>query len=230
MSDTILVVDDEPDLRELVSHHLKRAGFRVLQADRGLAALELARAERPHLILLDIMLPDMLGTDVLRALKQGRDTAGIPVLCLTARGDEVDRVVGFELGAEDYVVKPFSPRELVLRVQSLLRRTGAAEPGTGAGTNQLTHGDLVLDREGHVVTVSGHPLDLTPTEFNLLTCFMERPGKVMNRERLLNLAWGDEVYVTDRTVDTHVKRLRSKMGTSAHHIETVRGVGYRFKI
>jgi two-component system phosphate regulon response regulator PhoB len=226
MPQTVLVIDDERDLLDLIAHHLKAAGFDVLTAARGSEGARLAAEKHPDLILLDIMLPDVQGTDVLRKLRQDAATASIPVIFLTARGEEVDRVVGFELGADDYVVKPFSPRELTLRVKALLRRATPDEPGAG---KIVQRGGIRLDRGRHEVTVDGETLDLTPTEFNLLAFFMDRPGRVLNREALLDNVWGSDVFVTDRTVDTHVKRLRSKLGAGADAIETVRGVGYRFR-
>ncbi len=226
MAQTVLVIDDERDLLELIAHHLKGAGFEVLTAARGAEGARLAAERHPDLILLDIMLPDVQGTDILRRLRQDQATASIPVIFLTARGEEVDRVVGFELGAEDYVVKPFSPRELTLRVKALLRRAASEEP---AEDKVVQRGGIRLDRGRHEVTVAGEVLDLTPTEFNLLAFLMDRPGRVLGREALLDKVWGSDVFVTDRTVDTHVKRLRSKLGPGADAIETVRGVGYRFR-
>lgn len=226
MPQTVLVIDDERDLLDLIAHHLKAAGFDVLTAARGSEGSRLAAEKHPDLILLDIMLPDVQGTDILRKLRQDAATASIPVIFLTARGEEVDRVVGFELGAEDYVVKPFSPRELTLRVKALLRR---ATPDGHSDEKIVQRGGIQLDRGRHEVTVGGEALVLTPTEFNLLAFFMDRPGRVLDREALLNNVWGADVFVTDRTVDTHVKRLRSKLGSGADAIETVRGVGYRFR-
>jgi two-component system phosphate regulon response regulator PhoB len=226
MPQTVLVIDDERDLLDLIAHHLKAAGFDVLTATRGSEGARLAAEKRPDLILLDIMLPDVQGTDVLRKLRQEAATAAIPVIFLTARGEEVDRVVGFELGAEDYVVKPFSPRELTLRVKALLRR---ATPDEHDDAKVVQRGGIRLDRGRHEVRVGDEALELTPTEFNLLAFFMDRPGRVLDREALLNNVWGADVFVTDRTVDTHVKRLRSKLGAGADAIETVRGVGYRFR-
>jgi two-component system phosphate regulon response regulator PhoB len=226
MPQTVLVVDDERDLLDLIAHHLKAAGFQVLTATRGAEGARLAAEKQPDLILLDIMLPDVQGTDVLRGLRREPATATIPVIFLTAKGEEVDRVVGFELGAEDYVVKPFSPRELTLRVKALLRRAGA---GDLAEEKLLHSAGIRVDRARHEVMVEGRLLEITPTEFKLLAYLMERPGRVLSREQLLDSVWGSDVFVTDRTVDTHVKRLRSKLGPAAESIETVRGVGYRFR-
>ncbi len=226
MANTVLVVDDERDLLDLVAHHLKGAGFEVVTATRGSDGVRLAGETLPDAILLDIMLPDVQGTDVLKRLRRDPATAGIPVIFLTAKGDEVDRVVGFELGADDYVVKPFSPRELVLRVRALLRRSG---PGGEEPEKVLARGGLRVDPNRHEAAVGDRVLDLTPTEFRLLSYLMERPGRVLSREQLLDNVWGSDVYVTDRTVDTHVKRLRSKLDDLADLVETVRGVGYRFR-
>jgi two-component system phosphate regulon response regulator PhoB len=226
MKKTILVVDDEPDLLDLVAHHLEAAGFDVVKASRGLEGLEAAARTRPDAILLDLMLPDILGTEVLKRLRRNPATAGVPVVFLTARGEEMDRVVGFELGADDYVVKPFSPRELVLRVQALLRRGDAPKETPDP---VLERAGIRLDRHRHQAVASGVSLDLTPIEFNLLACLMERPGRVLSRGQLLDRVWGADVFVTERTVDTHVKRLRSKLGRAADRIETIRGVGYRFR-
>ena len=225
MNSTVLVVDDERDLLDLVAHHLRGAGLDPVTTTRGADALRLAQEHQPAAILLDIMLPDLQGTEVLKRLRTDEATAGIPVIFLTARGEEVDRVVGFELGADDYVVKPFSPRELVLRVKALLRRSATGEEAAG---DVLTRGAITLDPHRHRVDVGEETIDLTPTEFRLLQFLMERPGRVLTRDQLLNSVWGSEVFVTDRTVDTHVKRLRSKLGSGADLIETVRGVGYRF--
>jgi len=225
MKKRVLIVDDEPDLLDLVAHHFRAAGYVEDTATSGSEGLHIASRNRPNVVILDLMLPDIQGTEVLRRIRADRDTAAIPVLLLTARGEEVDRVVGFELGADDYVVKPFSPRELVLRVGALLRRVG--DPADVPAPPVLEHSGIRLDAGRHAVAVDGRGIDLTPLEFKLLTCFMERPGRVLSRNDLLESVWGDSVYVTDRTVDTHIKRLRSKLDTDL--IETVRGVGYRLR-
>ncbi len=225
MIDTILVVDDERDILDLLVHHLESGGFSVITAETGEEALAQARTRHPAAILLDVMLPDFQGTDVLRLLRQEPATRSIPIILLTARGEEVDRVVGFELGADDYVVKPFSPREIVLRVQALLRRSA---PADAADTVREAHG-IRLDPTRHEVSVEGSRLELTATEFRLLEYLMTRPGRVLSRVQLLEEVWGSDVFVTDRTVDTHVKRLRSKLESAASAVETVRGVGYRFR-
>jgi two-component system phosphate regulon response regulator PhoB len=221
----ILVIDDEQDLLDLVGYHLRKSGFTVISARNAADGLDLASRERPDLVLLDVMLPDVKGTDALKRLRSRPETARIPIVLLTACGDEIDRILGFELGADDYVVKPFSPRELVLRVGALLRRVG--DPADVPAPPVLEHSGIRLDAGRHAVSVDGRGIDLTPLEFKLLTCFMERPGRVLSRNDLLESVWGDSVYVTDRTVDTHIKRLRSKLDTDL--IETVRGVGYRLR-
>ena len=222
----ILVVDDEPDILNLLEYNLKRAGFQAILAKDGPEAIEAAKANRPDLVLLDIMLPDMEGTEVLRRLKSLDGTASIPIIMLTAKGEEVDKIVGFELGAEDYITKPFSPRELILRVKAVLKRTAERpEPVEAA----VTFNELSVDLSRHKVSVSGKPVELSSTEFRLLTELMQAKGRVLTRDNLLDRAWGHDCYVIPRTVDTHVRRLRSKLGTAGDYIETVRGVGYRFK-
>lgn len=219
----ILIVDDEPDLVELVSYHLRAGGFEPLGAVTGAEGIQRAREAVPDLVILDLMLPDLEGTEVLKALRANERTRSIPVIFLSARSAEVDRVVGFELGGDDYVAKPFSPRELVLRVRAVLRRRGEREEA-----ERLRSGALNVDPAAHRVEVNGKQVVLTATEFRLLTYLMRRPGRVLGRDQLLDAVWGDEVYVTPRTVDTHVQRLRQKLGTAGRLVETVRGVGYRF--
>jgi two-component system phosphate regulon response regulator PhoB len=224
MAERILVVDDEPDLLELVRVNLSQAGFDVETAESGRAGLDAVRARTPDVLVLDLMLPDVAGTEVCRQIRADPKLRDLPIVMLTAKSEEVDRVVGFELGADDYVTKPFSPRELTLRVRAILRRASApAEPAT-----VLQHGALRLDAERHRCSVAGEPVDLTATEFKLLATLMTRPGHVMSRQRLLDAVWGSEITVTERTIDTHLKRLREKLGTAGDLIETVRGVGYRF--
>ncbi len=219
----ILVIDDEPDIVDLVALNLKAAGFKVIAADNGENGVNKARAELPDLIILDLMLPKISGNEVCKILKRDSVTAAIPVIMLTAKGDEVDRIIGLELGADDYVTKPFSPRELTLRVQSVLRRNLAVP----TGRERIQHGELTLDHARHEVTVGGENITLTATEFKLLAVLLERKGRVQSRERLLNDVWGYENLIDTRTVDTHVRRLREKLGRAMDYIETVRGVGYR---
>ena len=220
----ILVADDEPDVLTLLSLNLRRAGFDVITAEDGERALKLAREESPALVILDLMMPGLSGLEVAKQLKQLPATARIPVLMLTAKSDEVDRIVGLELGADDYVTKPFSPREIVLRVQSVLRRI---EP-VSAPVDELGVGPVKGDRIRHEVLIDGAPAEFTATEFKLLTVLMERCGRLQSREVLLNDVWGYESVIDTRTVDTHIRRLREKLGpVAAELIETVRGFGYR---
>ncbi|MCP4807189.1 MAG: response regulator transcription factor [Proteobacteria bacterium] len=222
----ILVVDAEADIRDLVALNLRRAGYEVITCDRGLDALEAAREHMPRLIVLDLMLPDLSGSEVCRRLRGQTRTSQIPVLMLTARTGEIDRVVGFEVGADDYVTKPFSVRELVLRVQAILRRAPqAAEP---AADEPLEAGPIRIDMGAHRVWVDGEELQLTATEFRLLHTLVTRAGRVQSRGRLLQDVWEMPPDLNTRTVDTHIKRLREKLGSAADMVETVRGVGYRF--
>jgi len=224
MPQTVLVVDDERDIVELVRYNLVQAGYRVVSAGDGRQAIDMARREHPDLIVLDLMLPTLPGTEVARILKQGEKTRQIPIVMLTARGEEVDRVVGFELGADDYVVKPFSPRELVLRVQAILRREGHE-----VTPERLSFGPLVIDLAAHAVQVDGSEIGLTITEFRLLHRLARYPGRAYPRDQLLSEVWGYGGEMETRTVDTHVKRLRAKLGAVGAWIQTVRGVGYRFR-
>jgi len=224
MSPRILVVDDEPDLLELVRVSLAKAGFQVETAATGRDAIEKLEAAPPDLLVLDLMLPDISGNEICRKVRGHPALADLPVVMLTAKSEEVDRVVGFELGADDYVAKPFSPRELALRVAAVLRRRAAA-PGAG---RSIERGVLRIDPDRHRCFVKGEEIELTAKEFRLLETLMSRPGRVMTRERLLDEVWGSEITVTSRTIDTHLKRLREKLGPAGDLIETVRGVGYRF--
>jgi DNA-binding response OmpR family regulator len=225
MKPKILVVDDEPDALEVLGFKLKEAGYLPLFAKDGARALTTARDERPALIVLDVMLPEVDGLEVCKILRRDPATATIPILMLTARAAEMDRVLGLELGADDYVTKPFSPRELVLRIKKLLARTKAADDPV----TQLRLGQLEIDVPRHAVAVGGVPVDLTATEFKLLEILARRRGRVQTRERLLQDVWGYENPIDSRTVDTHMRRLREKIGTVADYLETIRGVGYRFK-
>jgi two-component system phosphate regulon response regulator PhoB len=224
MKTSILVVDDEPDIRELVRFNLAQAGFDVRTASTGQEALDELARKRPDLVVLDLMLPDHSGSEICRRIRGKMDTAKLPVIMLTARSEEVDRVVGFELGADDYVTKPFSPRELVLRIQAVLRRSREDD-----ASGPLVHGSLDLDPERFRCRVAGRPVDLTAKEFGLLEALMRRPGRVLSRDKLLSEVWGDDIAVTLRTIDTHMKRLREKLGEAGSLIDTVRGVGYRFR-
>jgi two-component system phosphate regulon response regulator PhoB len=220
----VLVVDDEADIVALVAYHLAKAGYGVSTATSGAAALEKAREERPSLVVLDLMLPDMSGFDVLEALRADNATKGIAVLLLTARREEPDRIRGLSLGADDYLMKPFSPQELVLRVRAILRRVGAG----GTQTDDMVKiGSLRIDRAAHRVSVGDRDVDLTPTEFKLLLLLAERKGRVQARSLLLQTVWEAAPDIQTRTVDMHVQRLRSKLGAAGDMIETVRGFGYR---
>lgn len=225
----ILAVDDEEDILNLLSFNLKKAGYGVVTAVDGPEAIELASKERPGLILLDIMLPNMDGTEVLKRLKASPATSAIPVVMLTAKGEEVDRVVGFELGADDYITKPFSPRELLLRIKAIINRTaGATANATAAHHGVKVFGELEVDRQRHRVAVSGSAVELTAREMKLLTALMDANGRVLTRDTILDVAWGRDFFVTPRTIDTHVQRLRKKLKKAGRYIETVRGAGYRF--
>ncbi|HEX5034359.1 MAG TPA: response regulator transcription factor, partial [bacterium] len=207
----VLVIEDEADIQQLLSHHFRQAGFRVEVSDNGTEGLKKAREKRPDLIVLDLMLPGMDGLEVCRALKSEPPTKTIPVIMLTAKGEEIDRVVGFELGADDYLSKPFSPRELLLRAKAVLRRTQASESGVD-GEKPMEFGELLLDLGRHRVSISGKEIDLTAIEFKLLKYLLETKGRVQTRDVLLDKVWGYDAFVTTRTVDTHVKRLREKLG------------------
>jgi phosphate regulon transcriptional regulator PhoB len=221
----VLVVEDEPDIRNLIVHHLTREGFRCRTAATGPEALARVRAALPDLVVLDLMLPEMDGLEVCRRLRGDPSTATLPLIMLTAKADEVDRIVGLELGADDYLAKPFSPKELVARVRAVLRR---ARPGPV--THPVSVGEVSLDAARHIVTVAGRPVELTPKEFDLLQTLLEAAGRVLSREHLLNRVWGyaraDEIE--SRTVDVHIRRLRAKLGPEERRIATIKGVGYRF--
>ena len=222
----VLVVDDEADIVALVAYHLARSGYRVSTASSGTEALEAARRERPALIVLDLMLPGMSGYEVLEELRAGDATRDIAVLMLTARREEPDRIQGLSLGADDYLTKPFSPPELVLRVGAILRRLGA---GGATNSEKLQIGPLAIDCAAHLVHVDGEPVELTPTEFKLLLTLAERRGRVQGRAHLLQTVWEAAPDIQTRTVDMHVQRLRAKLGVAGDLIETVRGFGYRIR-
>jgi len=226
MGQTILIVEDERDLLATLEYNMQREGFETRTASTGEQALKLAEKEpRPDLVLLDVMLPDISGTEVCRSLKQNEALRRIPVFMLTARGEEIDRVVGFEVGADDYVVKPFSVRELMLRIRAVLRRSARSDD---ALAEETTFGVLRIDPSAHRAWVDDAEVSLTALEFRLVTTFLARRGRVQSRETLLADVWGIEADITTRTVDTHVKRLREKLGAAGGYVETVRGVGYRF--
>jgi two-component system phosphate regulon response regulator PhoB len=220
----VLVVDDEPDLLELVRINLAQSGYTVETAASGSDALAALRRAPPDVMILDLMLPDLSGTELCARVRADQRLAALPIIMLTAKSEEIDRVVGLELGADDYVTKPFSPRELALRVRAVLRRRAP----TGEEARVLEHGALRVDPDSHRASVDGREITLTAKEFQLLVALMGRPGRVMTRERLLDEVWGSDITVTSRTIDTHLKRLREKLGRAGDLIETVRGVGYRF--
>lgn len=218
----ILIVEDEQDLGLLLEYNLRVDGHEPEVVRTGAAAVSRYRAHRPELVLLDLMLPDISGSEVARLMREG-DAHPVPVIIVTARGEESDRIKGLELGAEDYIVKPFSVKELLLRVKNVLRRS--SEPVSAA--NALARGEISLDVARHEVRVSGDSVSLTALEFRLLKTFLERPGRVQTRETLLSDVWGIDADITTRTVDTHIKRLREKLGPAGDIIETIRGVGYK---
>ena len=223
MPDTVLVVEDEPDVVDLLRYNLNRAGFNVLIANNGIDGLALARKNQPNVIVLDIMMPGMDGRAVCRALKGDSMTQQLPVIMLTAKTDVGDRIQGLELGADDYVTKPFSPRELVLRVEALLRRIRM-----GTRSDVIEVDDFHVDKNAFEIRLDGKRLDLTTTEFKLLTILIERRGRTQSRDALLYDVWGYQNAIDTRTVDTHMRRLREKLGKHAARLETIRGEGYRF--
>ncbi len=223
----VLVVDDEADITALVAYHLAKDGYRVSTASSGRDALRAAREERPDLIVLDLMLPGLSGYDVLAELRGHEETKDVGVIVLTARKDEPDRIKGLSLGADDYLPKPFSPQELVLRVRAVLRRLAAPALASGG---LVTAGPITLDKTAHRATVHGEPVDLTATEFRLLATLMERQGRVQSRAQLLETVWQAQPDIQTRTVDMHVQRLRQKLGRAGEAIQTVRGAGYRLNM
>ncbi len=226
MTPTILIVDDERDLVSTVQFSLEREGWRTRVAFDGRSALEAAQLDpTPELILLDLMLPDMSGTDICRVLRSRDGTKDVPIIMVTAKDDEIDRVVGFEVGADDYVTKPFSMRELLLRIKAILRRSDKPVPAAP----ELAFGRLRVDEQGHRVWVDESEVILTALEFRLLSTFLSRRGRVQTRDALLHDVWGHTPGLPTRTVDTHVQRLRKKLGPASDYIETLRGVGYRFR-
>ncbi|MBC8016816.1 MAG: response regulator transcription factor [Sporomusaceae bacterium] len=227
MATTILIVDDEPSICALLAFNLDKAGYHTLEADNGHTALELTRTAKPDLIILDVMLPGIDGMEVCRILKGQQHTAGIPIIMLTAKSDEIDKIIGLELGADDYMTKPFSPRELVARVKAVLRRShkGSVQDG------QLIVGKLKMNFTSYEVYLGSDKLELTPKEYELLKLFVTNVGRAYTREQLLEKVWGYEYFGDTRTVDVHVRHLRAKLAKQpeiAEAIETVRGVGYRF--
>ena len=224
----ILVVEDEPDIAALVAYHFAKHSYRVRTATSGPEALQSLAADRPDLLVLDLMLPEMSGLELLREIRGREELAELPVIVVTARKEEQDRLEGFRHGADDYVAKPFSPQELVLRAGAVLRRVRQDAPAGGSG-RVLRVGPVALNVDAARAEVGGEHLDLTPTEFRLLKALMERRGRVQSRTALLEIAWEITARITTRTVDMHVQRLRGKLGDAGEWVETVRGFGYRFR-
>ena len=223
----VLVVDDEPDLVELVSYNLSREGFAVESAAEGAEALSKIRKNNYDLIILDLMLPGIQGMELCRILRKDPATAGLPVIMLTAKGEELDKVLGLEIGADDYVTKPFSPRELIARAKAVLRRSGEKT----SEERRLKAGGIEVDKERYIVSINGRPVKLSATEFKLLLYLVERKGKVFSREQLLDAVWSDDAFVEPRTVDVHIRRLRAQIEddpANPAYIKTLRGVGYFF--
>ncbi len=228
MTGKILIVDDELNIRELIKFNVEKEGYKVLEADNGQTAVSMAKTEKPDLIILDLMLPGIDGLEVCRIIKNSRETAAIPIIMLTAKNEEIDKVIGLELGADDYLTKPFSPRELVARIKAVLRRS-QKDNVTGG---ELIIGKLKLNFSRYEAYLGAVKLELTPKEYEMLKLFVTNTGKVFTREQLLEKVWGYEYFGDTRTVDVHVRHLRVKLGQDnevAEAIETVRGVGYRFK-
>ena len=224
---TLLLIEDDPDISELIQYNLEKNGFKVLVAEDGEEGLHKAETKKPSLILLDLMLPGMDGLEVCRKLKQGEQTRGIPVIMVTAKGEEPDIVIGLEMGADDYVTKPFSPRELVARIRALLRRAGAGVLQPSG--NKAESGPLSVDPDRHEVRLRGKVMALTLAEFRLLQALVSAPGRVFTRDQLLDRITGGEAVIVDRNVDVHIRALRKALGKSRALIETVRGLGYRLK-
>ncbi|MGZ8841931.1 MAG: response regulator [Candidatus Aminicenantales bacterium] len=224
MAPVIAALDDEADILELLKVNLQKAGYRFEGFQEAEAFYRYLARERPALILLDLMLPGMNGLEVCRQIRRSEDLAGIPIIMLTAKGDESDKVVGLELGADDYVTKPFSVKELVARVHAVLRRPEAGESGA-----RISVGTLVIDLDKHEVTVAGMKIDLTATEFKILQLLASRKGRVFTRDQILDFLWGNEKAVIDRTVDVHIRNLREKLGPAASLIKNIRGAGYKLE-
>ncbi|HEY1683219.1 MAG TPA: response regulator transcription factor [Tepidisphaeraceae bacterium] len=222
---TVLVIDDEKDLLELVRYNLEKEHFEVLTSPDSTKGLEIAQRQHPDLLILDLMMPGVGGLDICRQLRGDNATAKIPILMLTAKAAEADRVIGLEMGADDYLTKPFSPRELVARVRAILRRSSGEQPAAQV----VRRGDLVIDTLRHEVKFAGKPIALTATEFRILEFLASRPGRVLSRDQIIDAALGQTAAVIDRTIDVHITSLRKKLGTGGAKIETVRGFGYKFR-
>jgi len=229
MPKKILVVDDEKDIVDLITYNLEKEGFTAMKAYDGEDAIEVVKSQKPDLVVLDLMLPGMRGLEVCRFIRRNRETESLPVIMLTAKGDHVDRIVGFELGADDYITKPFNVRELIARVRAVLRRVEVRPDADKAET--FTYRELHVDYRSYEVSVDGGRIDLGPTELKLLLFFTRHPGRVYTRDQLLDYVWGDETFVEPRTVDVHISRLRlaiEKDKEKPQYILTVRGIGYKF--
>ena len=224
----IAIVEDEPDIAEIVKYNLEREGFEVRHSEHGTDGLKLIKDWQPDLAILDIMLPGMDGVEICRNIRQSENIGDIPIIMLSAKDDEIDVVLGLRMGADDYVTKPFSPRELLERVKAVLRRRRAQGSETSSN-NKVAYGPLSVDKERHEVKLAESPVELTATEFKILSCLAERPGRVFKRDDLLSRVLGDDAIVIDRTIDVHIRSIRKKFGDHRDLIETVRGVGYRFK-
>jgi len=226
VNELIAIIDDEPDIRELVAIHLKKAGFRTVLFPDARRFFDWQKNNLPNLIVLDLMLPDMDGTEVCKIIKNDERLAHIPVIMLTARTDEIDKVLGLEIGADDYVTKPFSPKELVARVKAVLRRTETTAPEKTV----VNFEGLSIDFDKYEISIDGKPVNLTPTEFHILKILTRKPGYVFNRDRILQELWGEDKIVIARTIDVHIKNLRDKLGKYGQCIQNLRGVGYRIQL
>ena len=222
----ILIVEDEPDIRDTLSYNFEKEGFEVLSSPNGKSALKLLESNEPNIVILDLMLPDMSGLDICRQIKNDKKLSDTSIIMLTAKSEEVDRIVGFELGADDYVTKPFSIRELILRVKVLIKKHTTTEHKD----TSISLGSIYMNLDAHVVKINKKDIILTALEFKLLKHLLQRKGRVQTRDQLLGDVWGYSSEVTTRTVDTHIKRLREKLGVVADYIQTIRGVGYKFTI
>ena len=225
----ILIVDDEQDIVELLSYNLEKEGFSTVKANDGEAALELVRSAKPDLMLLDLMLPKMNGLDVCKAVRRNPETANLPIIMLTAKGDEIDKIIGLEIGADDYITKPFSVKELIARVRSILRRTQDVDKKTG--NEEFEYKDMKINYASCLVKISGEQVTLSPTELKLLFFLSRHPGRVYSRNQIIDHVWNDETFITDRAVDVHIRRLRSQIEKdmeNPNYILTVRGFGYKF--
>ena len=225
----ILIVDDEQDIVELLSYNLEKEGFSIVKAYDGEAALGMVRSEKPDLMILDLMLPKMNGLDVCKAVRRNPETANLPIIMLTAKGDEIDKIIGLEVGADDYITKPFSVKELIARVRAILRRMH--DNDNKMGKEEFIYKELAINYASCLVQIGGKQVTLSPTELKLLFFFSRNPGRVYSRSQILDHVWGDDTFITDRAVDVHIRRLRSQIEKdmeNPQYILTVRGFGYKF--